>query len=67
MDEGSRFFLFGGGGGDNELLFFSLFPMCSHHVSNSSQVVPHDDPNLTSDLSHMVCPNFNSQVYKLKR
>jgi hypothetical protein len=26
-----------------------------------------DIPNSASDLSHMVCPKFNSHVYKLKR
>ncbi len=45
-----------------------LFPMCSlEEHSPSSQVVPQDIPNSTLDLSHMVCPKFNSHVYKLKR
>jgi hypothetical protein len=35
--------------------------------SPSSQVVPQDIPYSTSDLSHTVCPKFNSHVYKLKR
>ncbi len=37
----------------------SLFVTCCIMDSNGSQVVPQDDaPNLTSDLSHMVCPMF---------
>jgi hypothetical protein len=32
-----------------------------------SQVLLQDLPNSTSDLSHMVCPKFNSHAYKLKR
>jgi hypothetical protein len=36
-------------------------------ASPSSQVVPQDIPNNTSILSHMVCPKFYSQVYKLKK
>jgi hypothetical protein len=35
--------------------------------SPSSQVVPQDIPYSTSDLSHTVCPKFNSHVYKPKR
>jgi hypothetical protein len=37
-----------------------MFSSCSHGVP---QVVP----NSTTILSHMVCPKFNSYVYKLKR
>jgi hypothetical protein len=32
-----------------------------------SQVIPQYFCNSISDLSHMVCPKFNSDVYKLKR
>jgi hypothetical protein len=68
------FFLLGlGSGAGSFFLFFFLVPMCSHHVlivlpggSASSQVAPEDIPNYTSILSHMVCPKFNSDVYKLK-
>jgi hypothetical protein len=49
-----------GGGARRDLFAFALFPIFSHGV-------PHDVPNSTSDLSHMVCPKFNSHVYKLKR
>jgi len=61
------------GGGCVEERFFGFFP-CSQCVpirfpkgSSSPQVVPQDIPNSTSDFSHMVCPKFNSDVYKLKR
>ncbi len=53
--------------------FFGFFT-CSQCVpirfpkgSSSPQVVPQDISNSTSDFSHMVCPKFNSDVYKLKR
>jgi len=68
--DGPSFFLLGWGGvgwGGVGFLFFALFPMCSHHVLTSSQVVLQDVHNCTSILSHMVCPKFNSHVYKLKR
>jgi hypothetical protein len=39
--------------------FFFFFPC--------SQCVPQDVPNSTWVLSHMVCPKFNSPIYKLKR
>jgi hypothetical protein len=32
----------------------------------NSQHIPQDFPNNTSNLSHMLCPEFNSHVYKLK-
>jgi hypothetical protein len=59
-----------GGGGVG---FFGFFP-CSQCVyimfSLSSQrvpkCVPQHDPNSTWVLTHMVCPKFNSHVYKLK-
>ncbi len=38
------------------VVVFSLFPWGSQFV-----------PNSTSILSHMVCPKFNSHVYKLKK
>jgi hypothetical protein len=58
-----------GGGRDFLLLFFGppLVPNVFPCGSPSSQVVPQDIPNSTLDLSHMVCPNSNSHVYKLKR
>ncbi len=40
-----------------------MFPMCSHEILKFSQ----NAPNSTFVLSHMVCPKFNSHVYKLKR
>jgi hypothetical protein len=54
--------------------FNFFFASCSHKViskfpkdSPSSQVVPQSVPNITSAWSLMVCPKFNSHVYKLKR
>jgi hypothetical protein len=41
-----------------------MFSACSHGVP---QVVPQDIPNSTLILSYMVCPKFNSHIYKLKR
>jgi hypothetical protein len=32
-----------------------------------SQEVPQKVPNSTLVLSHMICPKFNSHLYKLKR
>jgi hypothetical protein len=49
-------------------LFFSLVP--NVFISSSQCVprcVPQDVPNSTWVLSHMVCPKFNSPIYKLKR
>jgi hypothetical protein len=70
------FFPFWGGVGWGKLFFCfsSFFPMCSQHFlikfSKGSQSVPkwvpQDVPNSTSILSHTVCPEFNSHVYKLK-
>ncbi len=60
------FFLFEEGG---EGIFFSLFSMCSHDVpmvfllayQRVPQVVPQNVHNSSmSDVSHMVCPKFNS-------
>ncbi len=55
-------------------MFFFLVPnvspTCSHHVVKrfpSFQCVPQHVPNSTSVLLHMICPKFNSHVYKLKR
>ncbi len=53
------------GGGED--FFFPLFPIMFPWGSSSSQVVSWVIPNSTLDLSHMVCPKFNSHVYKLKR
>jgi hypothetical protein len=59
-------------GGGVEEGFFGFFP-CSQCVpirfpkgSSSPQVVPQDIPKRTSVFSHVVCPKFNSDVYKLK-
>jgi uncharacterized membrane protein YfcA len=65
MDFFSSGGVFGGGGGGVRifLLFFLvgiMFPMCSHEV-------PHNVPNSTSVLSHMICPKFNSHLYKFIR
>jgi len=65
---GSSFF-WGGRGGEEFFLFICsqcvliMFPW----ASPSSHVVPQDVPNNTSILSHMICPKFNSHVYKLKK
>jgi len=50
--------------------FFCLFPMVLIMFpwgSSSSWLVLENIPNSTSFLSHMVCPKFNSHVYKLRR
>jgi hypothetical protein len=67
---GIQFFSLLGVGRKGDILFF----MCSQCVpimfksgSPSSQVVLQDIPNVTSYLSHMVCQQFNSHEYKLKR
>jgi len=48
----------------------NLFP-CSQCVlimsSQGSQVLLQDLPNSISDLSHLVCPKFNSHVYKWEK
>ncbi len=68
---GAYIFSFRGKGGVD--LFFlgnlvpNVFSSCSQKESSSSKVVPQDIPNSPSDLSHTVCPKFNSHVYKLKR
>jgi hypothetical protein len=62
--EAPSFFLWGGGGGLEERDF--LFFPCSQSVPIvfpwDSQVVPQDVSKSTSDLSHMVCPRFNSHL-----
>jgi hypothetical protein len=45
--------------------FFS--PLVPNVFPWGSQVIPQYFCNSTSDLSHTVCPKFNSHVYKLKR
>ncbi len=61
------FFFLGG----RNFYFFSLvpimFPMCSHEVPQFPKLFPQNVLNSTSALSHMVCPKFNSHVYKLKK
>ncbi len=68
--DGPSFFLLGWGGWS--FIFLGFLP-CSQCVlimfsqgSLSSQVVLQKVHNHTSILSHMVCPKFNSHVYKLK-
>jgi hypothetical protein len=65
-DEGSYFFLF-------FFLFLNVFSTFSHQIlkgfSSSQSIpkwVPQDVLNSTSILSLMVCPEFNSHVYKLE-
>jgi hypothetical protein len=49
--------------------------MCSHDVpmvflpayQKVPNVVPQNVHNSMSDVSHMVCPKFNSHVYELKK
>jgi hypothetical protein len=53
----------GGEGGEGFKKNF-LSPM---RLSSNSQNVPQDVLNNISNLSHMLCPKFNSHVYKLKR
>jgi len=60
----SSFFLFEGAGGEGIFVFFPLFPSYSQSVL---KCCPQDVPNSTWVLPHMVCPKFNSHVYKLKR
>ncbi len=70
-ERSNYFFLFEEGGKD----CFRLFLMCSHDVPMmflpAYQKVPHVVPqhvhNSMSDVSHMVCPKFNSHVYELKK
>jgi hypothetical protein len=67
---GPCFFVLGVGKIIFDFLVPNLFLTCSYHIPLrflSSEVVPKDIPNNTSILSHMVCPKFNSHVYKLKR
>jgi hypothetical protein len=67
---GLYFFILGAGEIIFGFLVPNLFLTCSHHIPLRflrSEVVLEDIPNRTSILSHMVCPKFNSHVYKLKR
>jgi hypothetical protein len=57
-------FLVGGGGGGKDFKKKFLGPM---GLPSNSQKAPQDVWNNASNLSHMVCPKFNSHVYKLKR
>jgi hypothetical protein len=70
------------GGGKTSIFLFFPFSQCVPIMfSMSSQILegfpsfpkcfqmhsfPQDIPNSTWVLSHMVCPNLNSPVYKLK-
>jgi hypothetical protein len=59
-----------GGGQKRGYFFFTCsqcVPIMFESDSPSSQVVLQDIPNITSYLIHMVCQQFNSHVYKLKR
>jgi len=61
-------FLFWRGRGRGIFCVFSLVLNDSHHVPpRVPKCVPQDVPNTTWVLSHMICPKFNSHVYKLKR
>ncbi len=52
----------------NGFFVFSLVPYLFPSGSQSVlKCIPKDVPNSTWVLFHMVCPNFNSLVYKLKR
>ncbi len=64
-DLGFFFFLMGQGRG---IFVFSLVPnVFPSSFQNVPKCVPQDIPNSTLVLSHMVCPQFNSNVYELKR
>jgi len=54
----------GGKGREGFLKKNSLVPWGYHQIS---QNVPQDVWNNISNLSHMVCPEFNFHVYKQKR
>jgi hypothetical protein len=61
------FYLKGERGEEFFVFFFVLnfvFLSCSQNVL---KYIPQDVPNSTLVLSHIVCPKFNSHVYKLKR
>ncbi len=61
------YYLKGGRGKDFFVFFFVLnffFLSCSENVL---KYIPQDVWNNTLVLSHIVCPKFNSHVYKLKR
>jgi hypothetical protein len=65
MDFFSSGGVFGGGGGGGRnffvfLVFCIILPIFYHEV-------PHNVPNSTSVLSHMICPKFNSHLYKFIR
>jgi hypothetical protein len=46
----------------------NMFPSYSHGVLKGFlKLFPQDVLNTTSDLSHMVCPKFNSHVNKMKK
>ncbi len=65
IHEGFKFVFWGGVGKGWPKVFYSpLFLMCSYHVPT---MCPQVVPNSTLLLSHMVCPKFNSPIYKLKR
>ncbi len=62
--EGSSSFLFGKERVGEVFLSFSLSPVMFLMYSHK---VPQVVPNITSLLSHMLCPKFNSQVYKTEK
>jgi len=70
IHDGPCFFILGEGQIIFGFLVPNVFLTCSHDIPLrlvSSEVVPEGIPNSTSILSHMVCPKFNSHVYKFKR
>jgi hypothetical protein len=44
-----------------------MFSSCFHEVPQVLKLFPQDIPSSTSILSHMICPKFNSHIYKLKK
>jgi hypothetical protein len=54
-------------GGVSQGAVFGFFCLVLNVFSSCSHGVPQLVPNSTTILSHMVCPKFNSYVYKLKR
>jgi hypothetical protein len=55
------------GGVSQGAIFLFLFFLILNVFSSCSHGVPQVVPNSITILSHMVCPKFNSDVYKVKR
>ncbi len=68
IHEWSNYFLFEKAKGRRIFCFFFVlnfvFLSCSQNVF---KYIPQDVPNSTLVLSYIICPKFNSHVYKLKR